>query len=416
MIEFETSANGEDFDLTLPALELEAGGRVDPHVVRGWTWGPENRNAPAVLIIHALTGDARADSWWGPVVGPGKVLDPTKMRLYCFNLLGSCYGTSGPASTGFPPPKESDGSQGHGHGAAPLTSWDQARSILLALDALGVKRLHLCVGGSLGGMIALCVAALAPDRVERLAPIAATAEASSWVVGWNHVARNIIRLDPGYPAEVTRGLSVARQLAMLTYRAEPGLDRYQPRSRNSPWEANHPYPIQSYLEYQGQKLVARFDGRSYLSLLDAMDHHDLSRQPKPPGENESWRLESTAPAAVPDASPAPKDPSPAAEPEESVSWGLNRIRASVVTASIDTDELFFPEQTARFAHTLRQQGRHVEEHTIQSIHGHDAFLLEWDQLTVILARALILPLDKEYKRLQARLAGDAPGPELVWQI
>lgn len=402
MIEFETSVNGEDFDLTLPALELEAGGRVDPHVVRGWTWGPKNKDAPAVLIIHALTGDARADSWWGPVVGPGKVLDPTKMRLYCFNLLGSCYGTTGPAGAGFPLASESNGPKDN-H-AATLTTWDQARSILLALDALGVKRLHLCVGGSLGGMIALCLAALAPDRVERLAPVAATAASSAWVVGWNHVARGIIRLDPGYPTEVTQGLSVARQLAMLTYRAEPGLDRYQPRTANAPWEGNHAYPIQSYLDYQGKKLVARFDARAYLSLLDSMDHHDLARRPTAPGEHESWRL-------GPDAPKAQDDPS---EPE--VSWGLSRIRASVVTASVDSDELFFPEQTERFAETLRKQGRLVEEHTIHSIHGHDAFLIEWDQLTVILARALAQPLDEEFKRLQARRAGDAPGSELIWQI
>lgn len=409
MIDIDASVGGEDFDLTLPALELEAGGVVDPHVVRGWTWGPKNKAAPAVLIIHALTGDARADSWWGAVVGPGKVLDPTKMRLYCFNLLGSCYGSSGPAGSGFPVVANADGTRA----PATLTTWDQARSILLALDALGVRRLHLCVGGSLGGMVALCLGALAPDRVERLAPIAATAASSAWVVGWNHVARGIIRLDPGYPAEVTRGLSVARQLAMLTYRAERGLDHYQPRSTEAPWEANHPYPIQSYLEHQGRKLVARFDARAYMSLLDSMDHHDLGRRPRAPGPHESWRLESDDPEAE-DTVPQPKPFLPGSPPQ--TPWGLKRIRASVVTASIDTDELFFPEQTERFALALRQQGRLVEEHTIKSIHGHDAFLIEWDQLTVILARALAVPLDEEFKRMQARLVGDEPSPPLVWDI
>lgn len=359
---------GEDFDLVLPAFDLEAGGRVDPHVVRGWSWG--RSDAPVVLLIHALTGDARADSWWGPMIGAERVLDPARWRLLCFNLLGSCYGSSGPGTEGYP-------------GGTQLTTWDQARSLLLALDALGIEEVHLCVGGSLGGMVALCLAALAPERIERLAPIAAAASASAWVVGFNHVAREIVRLDPGFPEDAGRGLSVARQLAMLTYRAERGLDERQPRSRSAPWASEPAYPIRGYLEHQGEKLVRRFDGRAYLCLLDAMDHHDLSRRP----------ADSHDGAARQAAASLPRGEGGVAVGMGDESWGLSRIRSSVLAVSVDSDQLFFPSQTTAFAKALRRRGRFVEEATIQSVHGHDAFLIEWEQLAGILARALSLPTE-----------------------
>ncbi len=280
------------------------------------------------------------DGWWGPLVGPGRVLDPSQVRIIAFNLLGSCYGSSGPADSWFP--REPGGRP------ASISTWDQARSIALALDALGIEELELCTGGSLGALVTLTLAALAGPRLKRIVPIAGAVSTSAWVVGWNHVARRILELDPGFPHEVGQGLSVARQLAMLTYRAETGLDQRQPR----PSSGSH--PIQSYLDHQGRKLVRRFDGRSYLALLDAMDRHDLD--------------------VPPDGGPS----------------GLDRITASVLSVAIDSDQLFFPEQSRRLAAALRERGRQVEEHTLHSIHGHDAFLMEWDQVSSVLTHALEL--------------------------
>lgn len=392
------------FDLHLPPLDLEAGGRIAPHVVRGWSSGPAE--APVILIVHALTGDARVDRWWGPVVGPGRALDPTRFRLLCFNLLGSCYGSAGPGSRGFPV------------GDVQLTTWDQARSILLALDALRIERVHLVVGGSLGGMVSLCLAALEPTRFERVAPIAAAAAASAWVVGFNHVARQVIRLDPGFPARADRGLSLARQLAMLTYRAEPGLEQRQPRPVEPPWTLHPAYPIRGYLEHQGTRLVQRFDPRSYLSLLDAMDHHDLAR--RPPGveegepqearrlrgggggqgrsrrlaergseaergrEGDPWRQ---AKHGLEEASRRRE-----AEAEDlSLAWGVRRITASLLAVSIDSDRLFCPEQIHRLVRALQDRGAVAEEAMLTSAHGHDAFLVEWNQVAAVLERALDLP-------------------------
>jgi homoserine O-acetyltransferase len=401
------------FDLSLPDLSLEAGARVCPHLVRGWWWGPEEdlpwlgsrarlrsedeardgaprvvrrsvaeqrqaarearprgpRRAappvPTVLLVHALTGDMRAGGaggWWEPLIGPGRALDPTRVRLLCFNNLGSCYGTTGPADEDFPtsrddaraePPRsrsEGDSREDAHRLPATLTPWDQARSILLALDALDVDEVALVVGGSLGGMIVLCLAALAPERFARMAPIATAGSASAWVVGFNHVARQAVLLDPGFPEAPHRGLELARQLAMLTYRTETVLERAQPRP--APWAPRALHPVQGYLEHQGRKLVARFDARAYLALLGAMDHHDLGRGP---------------------------------------GGGLPRIRASALCVGIDQDQLFLPHHMEALARRLREHGRHAEHAVLSSPYGHDGFLVEWEPLGALLTRALALP-------------------------
>lgn len=341
------------FDLALPDLGLVHGGVVRFHRVRGWMWSREGDapdallpDVPTVLLVHALTGSAQAggkEGWWEPLIGPGLALDPAHYRILCFNNLGSCYGSSGPGVEGFPAEQNLE-----------LTSLDISRALLLALDKLGIGRVHLTTGGSLGGMVTLALAALAPERFERVLPLATSVSASAWVVGWNHVARQILRLDPGYPNNVGRGLELARQLAMLTYRAEPGLEARQPRPSVVAATASG-YPVQSYLEHQGAKLRNRFDAQSYELQLAAMDHHDLLQ-------------------------PLPGDTRPA----------ISRVRASALVVDVDTDQLFSPAQAETLAQHLREAGARVERITVHSIHGHDAFLMEWETLGPILTRALQL--------------------------
>ncbi len=347
------SASPRTFELALPDLVLARGGVVRQHRSRGWWWSrdgdtPESpqKDVPTVLLVHALTGSAQAggkDGWWEPLIGAGRALDPAQYRLLCFNHLGSCYGSSGPGVEGFPATETVD-----------LTCLDISRALLLSLDKLGIDRVHLTTGGSLGGMVTLTLAALAPKRFERVLPLATTLAASAWVVGWNHVARQILRLDPGYPNNVGRGLEIARQLAILTYRAEPGLDVDQPRPVPGK-SADANYPVQSYLEHQGRKLRNRFAVQAYELQLAAMDHHDLLQ-------------------------PLPGDTKPA----------ISRIHASALVVDVDTDQLFTPIQAATLVHQLRNAGASVERMTVKSIHGHDAFLIEWETLEPILTRALHL--------------------------
>ncbi len=326
---------------------------VRSHRARGWWWSREGDTpdslqpgVPTVLLIHALTGSAQAGGqggWWEPVIGPGRALDPDQFRIICFNNLGSCYGSSGPGTDGFPTERNLE-----------LTSIDIARAQLLALDKLGIGKLHLTTGGSLGGMVTLTLAALAPARFERILPLATSVAASAWVVGWNHVARQILRLDPGYPDNIGRGLEIARQLAILTYRAEPGLDVRQPRPAFAS-TASGGYPIQSYLEHQGAKLRNRFAAQAYELQLATMDHHDLLQSL--PGDNR----------------PA-----------------ISCVQASTLVVDIDTDQLFTPAQAEVLEEQLRKAGARVERATMSSLHGHDAFLMEWEALAPILTRALQL--------------------------
>jgi homoserine O-acetyltransferase len=341
------------FDLALPDLALARGGVVRRHQARGWWWSragdtPEapQPEVPTVLLAHALTGSAQAggtDGWWDPLIGPGRALDPAHYRVLCLNNLGSCYGSSGPGVDGFPTDPDLE-----------LTSVDISRAQLMALDKLGIGRVHLTTGGSLGGMVTLTLAALAPARFARVLPLATSVVASAWVVGWNHVARQILKLDPGYPDKVGRGLEIARQLAILTYRAEPGLDARQPRhGRVGP--GDRAYPVQSYLEHQGEKLRNRFDAQAYELQLSAMDHHDLLI-------------------------PLPGDTQPA----------ISRVRASALVVDVDTDQLFTPAQAEALVQHLRLAGARVERTTVRSIHGHDAFLMEWETIAPIVTRALHL--------------------------
>ncbi|MEZ4402455.1 MAG: alpha/beta fold hydrolase [Kofleriaceae bacterium] len=428
------------FELVLPAVTLEAGAELARHVVRGWHWGPRedaaalaattvpvdprarwqpvaravgelaalarrqpsatrglNRQIPTVVVVHALTGDAGAggdDGWWAPLIGPGRALDPTQVRIVCFNLLGSCYGTSGPGDGGFP--RLADDAHAAelapGRGGFPVpavelpatvTTWDQARSILLALDRLGVERVDAVLGGSLGGMVALALAALAPDRVARLVPVATAAAASSWVLAWNHVGRQAILADPGFPVDAGRGLELARQLAMVTYRAEPGLELTQGRAQaGAAWSSRGRYRVQTYLEHQGAKLRGRFEARAYLALLAAMDHHDLSRAPRPPTAVEGW----PAQVAPPRASLAAFGQGPRSA--LAASWGLDRIRASTVVVAIDSDQLFPPGHGGALVDQLAARGTDARLATITSTHGHDGFLIEWTQLDAIVRDAL----------------------------
>lgn len=294
-----------------------------------------------ILVFHALTGSAEVDTWWGPVVGPGKALDTTRHAIVAANLLGSCYGSSGPGEWRIE----------RGQKFPELTPGDLARAHLPLLEHLGVHRLALATGGSLGGMVALEWGRLTTVRTDRLVVFAAPAVASSQAIGWNAVQRMSIEADPAWNGGdyvsgegPTAGLAAARALAMITYRSGA---EFQARFGRLSSRADGMFDVEHYLRRQGQKLVARFDPASYVALMRTMDIHDIG-DPAAAGRETSARV------------------------------------GKVVGVGIDSDILYLPSEIRDWVSAYRAAGVNAEYREIASLYGHDAFLIEWDQVQQIL--------------------------------
>jgi homoserine O-acetyltransferase len=305
--------------LRLGPFRTEAGATLPDLRVAYRRDGPPS--ASAVLVVHALTGSAdAAGDWWEPLIGPGRGLDTDTRQVICLNLLGSCYGTTGPRDLDHFPP---------------ITPRDMARAQWAALDALGVERLDLVVGGSLGGMVALEVALERPGAVDAVMPIAAPGVIGNLASGWNHIQLQLLELDRD------RGLELARQLAMTTYRSEVDFE-----TRDG---------IGSYLEHQGMKLRHRFHAGSYAALAGAMNAHDIGRGRG--GVVAAFRR-------------------------------LAEADVAVTGVGIEGDILFGPRQVHALVDAALAAGADASYREIRSDKGHDAFLVEWGQLTEILAEAL----------------------------
>ncbi len=293
-----------------------------------------------ILVVHALTGSAdAAGDWWAPLIGPGQVLDTDKYGIICMNLLGSRYGTSGPISrnavTGKP----------YGRAFPLVTVRDQARAHWRLLDALGIGKLALAVGGSLGGMVALEVALERPGEISRVVPMAAPARIGQLAVGWDRIQLDIVdKLG-------MEGLDLARQLAITTYRSEIDFEqRFAGRV-----EADGTPSIVSYLRYQGRKLLERFDEDTYRTLVRAMDTHDIGRD------------------------------------RGGASAALQRLAAygtRLTGVGIEGDILYGTNQVQDLVEAANSAGMDAAYREIHSTKGHDAFLVEWGQLSTLLAEAL----------------------------
>lgn len=343
---------------TLPRLRLayETYGRLSP--------AGDN----AILVCHALTGDAHpaahgaddAPGWWEGLVGPGCAVDTRRWFVICSNVLGGCRGSTGPLST------DPETGRPYGLRFPVVTVADMVRAQRALLDRLGIRRLALVVGGSLGGMQALAWALLYPERVARVAVIAAPWASSPLSIAWNEIGRQAILLDPefrggDYPPGrgPARGLAVARMLGMVTYRSlehfaarfgrqpvPPGTDPVEERAGDyaTRLPAGHPFglrfQIESYLHYQGEKLVRRFDANSYLYLTRAMDLWDADRY--------------------------------AGGAQRSPRATLPRVRA----VGIRSDILYYPDEVREVAGRLAALGYEADYRELDSPHGHDAFLIE----------------------------------------
>ena len=304
----------------------------DPDAARAHGW---------ILVFHALTGSADTEAWWGPLIGPGRALDTSRHAIVAANLLGSCYGSTGPR----------EWATEHDEPFPELTPADLALAHVPLLEHLGVERLALATGGSLGGMVTLEWGRRSSVPVDRLVVFAAPAATSAQAIAWNTVQRMAIEADPAwrrgryFPGQgPTAGLAAARALAMITYRSGIEFDaRFGRTSSRTPGR----FDVDHYLRRQGDKLVARFDAASYIALMRAMDLHDVGD------------LEAAARATG------------------------ARAR-TVVGVGVDSDLLYAAGEVRAWTEAYRAAGVDARYREIRSASGHDAFLIEWDQVEAIL--------------------------------
>ncbi|WP_412069859.1 homoserine O-acetyltransferase MetX [Rubrivirga sp. IMCC43871] len=337
---------------TFDRFTTEAGARLPVVTVAYRTWGALNAAADnAVVVCHALTGDADAAAWWPGVVGPGRVADPARHFVICANALGSCYGTTGPATVG------ADGRR-LGSRFPRIAVRDQARLHARLLNALGVRGVALAIGASMGGMQALELALVdreaGPDRVRRLVLIGMGAAHGAWQIGIGEAHRMAVRADPrwcggDFPADdpPVAGLAAARAVGMMTYRSATLFDGRFGRERHEPrFEPDAPrFAVESYLRYQGAKLASRFDAGAYVRLTEAMDAHDVG----------------------------------AGRGREGAAEALATVRADALCVGISSDLLYPPAESRQLAAWL-PNGRSAE---LDSPFGHDAFLVDGDALDAL---------------------------------
>jgi len=341
-------------------LPLDSGDTLEGVQIAYETYGELAADkANAILVCHALTGDQYVASdhpitgkpgWWERMVGPDKPIDTTRFHVICANVIGSCMGSTGPASSA--PDDEPYAMQ-----FPVITIRDMVRGIVALLDGLGIERLHTVVGGSMGGMQALSLAANWPDRTARVLVIASTARHSAQNIAFHEVGRQAIMADPAwaggdyYATGVSpdNGLAVARMAAHITYLSEEGLTekfgrRLQDRDAKS-FGFDADFQVESYLRYQGSGFTQRFDANSYLYITRAMDYFDLA-------EEHGGKLADA--------------------------FAGTSSRFCLV--SFDTDWLYPTSESRHIVHALNAAGAKVSFVELSAPNGHDSFLLEHAEL------------------------------------
>jgi len=341
-------------------LRLDGGALLAPVEIAYETYGTLAADGGnAMLVCHALTGDQHLASahprtgkpgWWQRMVGPGKPIDTDRYFVICTNVLGSCMGSTGPAST--------DPTTGRPYAMTfpVITIRDMVRAQALLLDHLGVARLMAVVGGSMGGMQALSWAATFPDRVEKCVVIASTARHSAQNIAFHEVGRQAVMADPNWRGgdyydgdPPAAGLAVARMAAHITYLSEAGLTenfgrRLQARAQKS-FGFDADFQVESYLRHQGLAFTDRFDANSYLYITRALDYFDLA--------------------------------------EEHGGLLANAFRGTATRfclVSFDTDWLYPTAESRSIVHALMAAGAPASFVELSSPFGHDAFLLDSPEL------------------------------------
>lgn len=321
-------------------FKLESGVTLGNYQLTYTTYGQLNAAKDNVVwVFHALTANSRPDEWWPGLIGDGKLFDPSRHYIVCANMPGSCYGSTGPL--------EIDGKTGERfyHDFPFFTTRDMIRAYEPLREHLGIEKIKIGIGGSMGGQQLLEWAIEKPDLFEYLLPIATNARHSAWGIAFNASQRMCIEVDPTWRERHEQagiaGMKAARSVALLSYRHYSTYHLSQTEEH-----ANRltNYKSESYQRYQGEKLAKRFNAFSYYFLSKSMDAHDVSRN------------------------------------RDSLEEALGRIRAKTLSIGITSDILFPPTEQKFIADHI--PGAHFRE--IDSLYGHDGFLLEFDQIEGLL--------------------------------
>jgi homoserine O-acetyltransferase len=372
------------------SLPLDSGASLEQVRIAYETYGQLSQARDNVILVcHALSGDAHAAGWsdepnapsavdgigadergirprgglgwWDGMIGPGKAFDTDRYHVICTNLIGSCRGSTGPASvnprTGKP----------YGLEFPVVTVSDMVRAERRFLDVLGIDSLLAAAGGSLGGMQALEWTLAYPDQIRACVSIASTARLGTQGVAWNAIARNAIMADPdwqggyyyGTGREPKAGIGVARMVGHVTYlsaqsMAEKFARRLQERATFSYTLTEPDFEVESYLRHQARTFAGRFDANSYLYISRALTYFDLARD----------------------------------HGHTSLEDALANVQARYLLVSFSSDWLYPPRDSQEIEHALNANDKQVEHHPIEASYGHDSFLLEEARQAPIIARFL----------------------------
>lgn len=344
------------------AINLDCGKTLDSVEIAYETYGELNEDKTnAILLLHALTGDAHAAGyhegdtkagWWNSMVGSGKAFDTDKFFVICSNILGGCSGTTGPNSinpnTGKP----------YGLDFPVITIEDTVKVQKKLIDYLGIKKLKVA-GGSMGGMQAIEWSISYPEYVNATIIIASTSRLSAQSIAFNAVGRNAILSDENFnggdyydKALPEKGLAIARMIGHITYLSEDAMHakfarKLQDKTKPD-FDFNVEFQVESYLQHQGQIFVDRFDANSYLYITKACDYYDVTKK------------------------------------YGSLEKAFEHTKSKFLIISFSSDWLFPTEQSEEIVKALMKSGKEVSFLEIKSPAGHDAFLLEFDTQTKVI--------------------------------
>ncbi len=348
---------------------LESGKHIENVKIAYETWGTLNQDrSNALLLLHALSGDSHVSGnsssahptsgWWNELVGPGLAIDTNKYFVVAPNVLGGCQGSTGPSSL------DKKGKE-LGSRFPYLTIRDQVKAQVLMTDQLNIDKWFAIIGGSMGGMHVLEWAIEHPKRVDRIAAIATTAKTSADQIASNTIQIEAIKADTNfnkgdyYDAKAGFGphvgLGLARRIALLNYRSPEELnDRFDRtwQSEISPLGNGGRFAVASYLDFHGNRFTRRFDANSYITLVEAMNSHDVGRGRK------------------------------------SIEKALQQIKAKALVIGISTDRTFPVENSKLIADNLKPNLVGSKLHVIESEYGHDGFLIENDKVAPLIAKLL----------------------------